>query len=949
MRIERIDVTGFGCLRNTVVDFRSPVTVIVGVNESGKSTLQRALRAALYGLDSGGPGRAVERSDWARWTPWDSGSYGVSLTYTLDDGRRLRVARNLDTRTQGVQVLEIGGSDLTDELRSGRAVTPGIFHLGIDEAVYCATAWLGDDGLRIDAPDGAQRRADRLQEAIERLADTRRGFTATQAIARLREAMERVGSERRGGSELGAATLRVRELESKLGEARRRMAAIGAEQDRLRDLEAAAAAAALRLQACDRARLTARLADLVQRGRLLEHAGAEASGHAAALAETERFATFPLELEAVVTALGGELTQATLTAAETQARWETARQQQGPLRLRRAEIAAGLDALPATEPSDPRAAEQLGRLRGELADLERAARRSPGDPVADARFAGLRNEIAATGLRTVSIGSVDELLVLLSAARLRLWQTAARAAAMAVAGIAGTWLLVTHQQVVPAALLAAVAALAVIAGGRLDWQRVRLARAARRRLDAVAGEAGLGRSDLDRLAGRLPVLRALHAALAHEQAGLEGRRAEAEALEQSVSALIERCRELARACRLEPAPEPGAPAMPEPRLEQARAVLDAVETALSAERRREELQAEDDRLAAAERTHDLLAEQAQRASDAVTTLEARMEHALHRAGLPSQTSPAVAVESCSDAAEARRRHDAARLGLAETERRERAFGDRHVIRQLVAEVAEELRARGGDPADAGRTDPVDAASLRALDLESEHARQALQSLTEQVRELSGRLAGALDSLPDIADLDDEREACEATRQRCLGRLTALQLALELVEAAARGSHRDLAPQLAASMASRLSLLSDSRYVDVNVDTEHFAVALHSRERPEMIPLELASHGTRDQVSLLLRLAMCETLSASAEAIPLCLDEPLLTADPQRRRMLVEFLHRLSATHQVIMTTADPDVAQTMRSVAGDDCTVIELGGAKRDAVTPTVEVAGRHAARVRIV
>ena len=107
------------------------------------------------------------------------------------------MARRLDTREQSVQVLELGGSELTDELRSGRAVTPGRFHLGIDEAVFCATAWLGDDGLRIDAPESARQRAGQLQEAIERLADTRRGVTAAQALVRIREAMDRVGSERR--------------------------------------------------------------------------------------------------------------------------------------------------------------------------------------------------------------------------------------------------------------------------------------------------------------------------------------------------------------------------------------------------------------------------------------------------------------------------------------------------------------------------------------------------------------------------------------------------------------------------------------------------------------------------------------------------------------------------------------------------------------------------------
>ena len=67
----------------------------------------------------------------------------------------------------------------------------------------------------------------------------------------------------------------------------------------------------------------------------------------------------------------------------------------------------------------------------------------------------------------------------------------------------------------------------------------------------------------------------------------------------------------------------------------------------------------------------------------------------------------------------------------------------------------------------------------------------------------------------------------------LAQLTALQQAVRLIEEAARGSHRDLAPHLAASVAGRLNLLTDARYVDVNVDTDHFAVALLNRERPEM--------------------------------------------------------------------------------------------------------------------
>ncbi|HKR98737.1 MAG TPA: AAA family ATPase, partial [Candidatus Dormibacteraeota bacterium] len=216
MRLEHLEVLGFGRLSGLEIALNSRVTVVFGNNESGKSTLQRALRAALFGLDAGGQGRPVERSEWHRWKPWNGGAYGVALTYLLDDGRRLRVARRFDTREQSAQVVELGGRDVTGELRSGRHVSPGSHHLGFDEAVFCATAWLGEDGLRLGSTEAAAQRASDVQDAIERIADTGGRVTAAQALGLLHDAVDRVGSERRSASPLGVATARLRELDAAL-------------------------------------------------------------------------------------------------------------------------------------------------------------------------------------------------------------------------------------------------------------------------------------------------------------------------------------------------------------------------------------------------------------------------------------------------------------------------------------------------------------------------------------------------------------------------------------------------------------------------------------------------------------------------------------------------------------------------------------------------------------
>src|ERR1700736_4463800 len=153
MKLDRLEIGGFGRLRDFEVEFHPRVTVLLGDNESGKSTVHRALRAALYGLDAGGPGRPTDRSDWTRWMPWTGEGYALALTYELAGGRRLRVARRLEQRDHVCKVHEIGGGDVTAEVRVGRTVAPGLVHLGIDEAVFCASACVSEDGLRLGSSD----------------------------------------------------------------------------------------------------------------------------------------------------------------------------------------------------------------------------------------------------------------------------------------------------------------------------------------------------------------------------------------------------------------------------------------------------------------------------------------------------------------------------------------------------------------------------------------------------------------------------------------------------------------------------------------------------------------------------------------------------------------------------------------------------------------------------
>ena len=942
MRLDRVEIGGFGSLRDVEVDFHPRMTVLLGENESGKSTVLRALRAALYGLDAGGPGRATDRSDWTRWTPWNGQAYSVALTYELASGRRLRVARRLERREQACQVHEIGGGDVTAEVRVGRTVAPGLVHLGIDEAVFCASACVGDDGLRLGAADTPAARAAEVQEAIERLADSRGETTAAQALATINDAAGRIGSERRSASPLGRAVNRLRQLDVQVDDARRRLQALAAEEERLRSLEVAAHQAEERRIDAERRWLLGRLAAIAAQQADLEAATVEMAHAAAEIEGTAHLSGFPLESEDRVASLAAEAHETRRTADEARARSEAAQPRLVEVRRRRAEIAAGRRALGRADLVDDDAVAEAAGLERALSETLAGRRREDELAAAAGRREALRREIAATGIAGTGAASVEVAIELVNAARgsrsSRVGKVAATLALFAGAGVAavsaashrGTWALI-------AAAVAVVAALVVVAIDRLVAGE---AEHARRRLIRLCPGVAVDGEGLDRLADRLPQLRALHAELQREDVRVETLCAEMATAERRLGELALAAANLASRCQLTPArsqtPARGAE-------EVVRAVLDAVTGASGISRRRQELATEDGLLEQREADLDRLAEDAAERRGAADAAEARLSRVLDVAGVESTLPVAEAVAAFRAGCAGRRRNDAAVRRMGELRRHGSAGADATSLQRLAAELESRLAARGGDRADVAGSEPLDHSRLHNLETAAEHARQGAVAASTAAAALRAGIAEMRSGAAVLADLEDERTACLAARDRGQHQLAALRRAAELIESATRSVHRDLAPRLATSVAERLALITEGRYGAVNVDTAHFEVSLLGRDRPDLVALEVLSHGTRDQVSLLLRLALAEVLSEAGEQVPLLLDEPLVSADPVRRATALRFLWNLSATNQVVISTSDPTLVTALRSVCdGEAPAVVSMAGA-----SATIETTGRAVATAR--
>lgn len=930
MKLEKLEVTGFGKLHDLTIDFSPRITVITGDNEAGKSTTVRSIRAALYGIDAGGQGRATEKSDWARYAPWTAGPYGLALTYALSDGRRIRIARRLDQREQTVQVHELGGSDITGDLRVGRTVAPAQFHFGINEAVFCTTAWLGEDGLRLGSSDAASQRADELQDAIERLADTGKGVSAAQALAQLRTAVDRVGSQRRLTSPLGRATERLRHLDVELTAARRRMAAIAHDEERLRQLDIAAEAAHLKRNECERAWLVGRLAALATQQQQLLDARAEVARLHTTVRDTSSAATFPIEDEERVLALSAELHHATAISGEAQSRWNAKENDLVAIDRRRADIAAGLDALGHAPTIDNDAVKHARLLEQQLAEEVGALKSIEDESAMDSRYAALRQEVAATGLGGLPLGSADRVASLVETvqqrARLRsplpLVGMLATGAGAAI-GLAGV---LTHRAFLGMGIFAGsllVTALLV----SLRYIRDDMSRRAKQELNNLLPTWDMRNDGLAKLAERLPTVRALHVELARHEQLATLHRSKVEASYSRLRALSLACEEFVRDIGLTPPSTTAADDINRSTtlIDNMRTQLQSVATAVEIGQRRQQLTVENERLS--EQAAELVALRAdtERKAEELAAAEGQLLRVLGAAGIRSMTSTSDGIAAFRLRCAARRQHDEAALRLVEMQRLIAAIGtDEATIRRRTKELSSELHSRGGNELDVASAAPLDAQALQELDRAASHAERAATSASAQASELRARLGGMLDSLPAVADLEDERAACSAAKERALHQLEALRLATSALEGATRLTHRELAPRLARSVGTQLSLITSGRYRAVNIDTEHFAVSLLGDERPEFVPLEVVSQGTKDQVSLLLRLALSEVLSESGEPLPLFLDEPLVTSDPQRTDAFLQFLLSLSERHQVIVTTAHASLAHDLARMNDDATTTVYL-------------------------
>ncbi|MDA8070786.1 MAG: AAA family ATPase [Actinomycetota bacterium] len=929
MRIESVTAHAFGPLSGETLELAPGMTVIVGDNESAKSTWHAAIYSALCGRRRGkGQPTKEDRYFEELHRPWDGAQWLVSAVVVLDDGRRIELWQDLGGK------VDCRATDLA----LGREVSSEVVHegapdaarwLGLDRRTFVATACVYQAQL-LHVLDGASG----LQSHLERAAATAGAdATATEALARL-EAFraEHVGrDDARSIRPLRRATTHLYEARLALEEARcahtRYLQALE-EADHLREEAdaherhvALCEAAAARKLADD---LRTRYGRVVTLERSVGGVAPPRALGADALSTTVARALGARRSCPELPALDGPF------AAEIEAQiHELPPMPDGPLAVAPQTQHAYdqllhseqlLEAHDATRPMPPApsapgapcpgaslpAAPVPGPSAAELLELAQALDEPP--PTADPAVAD-RVRIVTERLRlldsahrrSIALLWVGSLLVVAGALGATLGPRSSGALALLGLVLIATGAL-SHNRRTRAVAQAELSELhAHEARAR---ERVSRITVARERAEARCGELEIA-----------PVpssLRALVDQLAHHDAYEEQLRTWG----HRRTVLVSACEDAA--ARLRSALVDAGDPVDEDVLvsyavheERCRARAEVAGEA----RRLPGLQAQ---LRERRRVEELAA----RAASACRAADDQVLEAAHACGL-APGSPDEAAAALG-AWEQHRRGDLEQLDTRQRQwaEREALLGGRSVeeLAEALATAEDDARARAAD-FEAGEI-----TTLAGQDLASRLP--ALREKAAVARTAAAAAEGAsgeqAKTLPSVAGAEETLAAAEVELARVQELDETLMAASELLTRAQEGVQRDVAPLLAATLRSWLPKITAGRYVDAAVDPTTLEVKVCGADR-RWRRADRLSHGTAEQVYLLLRVTLSRHLTGESRACPLLLDDVTVQADAARTTEILELLHELSAEQQIVVFAQERIVAQwAERHLLGPADAILEL-------------------------
>lgn len=936
MRIDRIEIDGFGTLRQESFDFQPGLNLVFGPNEAGKSTLQQAILAHLYGFYVRQRPSSREKRQHARFRPWHGEAYGGKLFVTLDNHTEFIIARRFDKGEPETQIFDARtGESITDQFLQRRRGHVDFSErcLGMTRSVFEAVACV-PQGLLISVN---QKNAEEINDALMRMIDSAgTSVSARLALERLSSAIRALGTDRSKTGPVYKTRLALQAARHALEERKaltqslatdyRQIDALKRQRDDLLEKERDLEQDLRRLKYQDLQTLVIRHQELSERRKHIEEQ----------LEQLQADRKIPLTQRDTVLKLSQErkvLRQQRQTLLEKAQRLSTQLQE---TRKKMEELPPAPDFWRRNDLDGFFDLHRRWRSLNERADEVREATESMQENLRDIGVApGALEKIAA--MSSVQLkeqqekeDSIEKRRQHLEeeSDRMRLNQRYLNLGRVAVVIILLSFFLITF---------ASSAFVDLIEGLALREDLLNLVRylAIGLALIWLGGEAAL-----------LTTSRT--------------RREELEAEEQELELELLELQEFLRPFGVESVQR---------LIEAHHRYLEASRLNSSLQERMLELQEVEKRLASwaalfnisnitkenLVRVEEMMRHGIQQEAyldelnEHLKALELQIRERDQRIGEINETLQGIfKAANCwtgnfeQDArsfltlADQTRAYDQLMQDWDKVNEIEREMLKGQSIEE-IEDALENLREEFGDAAPATNLPPQKTAETML-----EEIRGRRQSLEVELAGLQERVLERESQLPDLSEIEEQIALNESQLNKLILQRQALELACETLAEVSREAHKDYAPRLARAVATNLAAITDDKYQELYIDPSDFSVRISHPEARSLVPMEFLSYGTQEQIYILLRAAIAHLFSATSEKVPLFFEDPLAHADERRQENALRVIAHLAKSNQIIYFTNDKEVIDILAAMRAD-YHLIPLHGEKT--VRPLRWAAGTAARR----
>lgn len=147
MKINKIQINGFGNIAGKNMEFSDGINVIKGNNEAGKSTLMHFIKAMFYGINKNKSGEIF--SELERYKPWQNSDFSGRIDYIIKN-EKYSVFR--DFNRNNTKVYDEFGNEITGEFNidKSRGAEVGFAQFGIDEETFMNSVFISQGNVKLD-------------------------------------------------------------------------------------------------------------------------------------------------------------------------------------------------------------------------------------------------------------------------------------------------------------------------------------------------------------------------------------------------------------------------------------------------------------------------------------------------------------------------------------------------------------------------------------------------------------------------------------------------------------------------------------------------------------------------------------------------------------------------------------------------------------------------------